>query len=290
MMTLAFFFLSLNIIVGRAAHDDIPPVGLSFWRWALAASILLPFSFAALRRQWRLVLANWKLFLTLSVLLILCGNTLVYVGLQGTTAINGGLIPVSRPVIILVLAFFIFRGSVSANQWSGIAVAMLGVLLVVSRGDVSVLAGLRFNVGDLWIVASSVGIASYQVFVAKMPREVDRLVLLQVTITLGVAILLPFYLWETATIRPVIPTWPAIGAVVFVAIFPSLLSVYMMNAGIAAVGPARAGIFNYLQPLFVAAIAVPLLGEAIRWYHPVALGLVAAGIAISSRKRVARIE
>ena len=65
---------------------------------------------------------------------------------------------------------------------------------------------------------------------------------------------------------------------------PSVLAMFSI-ATIAAVGPARAGIYNYLQPIFVAAIAIPVLGEAAYWYHPVALVLVAAGIVISSRRR-----
>ena len=75
------------------------------------------------------------------------------------------------------------------------------------------------------------------------------------------------------------------AAIVFVATLPSIGAVYLLNAGIAAVGPARMGIFNYLQPLFVAAIAIPFLGERLSWYHPIALALVARGIVISSRGR-----
>ena len=283
LLTLAFLFFALNIVVGRAAHTDIPPVGLSFWRWTIAALLFLPFSIGKTREQWHLVAANWKRLAGLSVVLILFGNTLVYVGLQSTTALNGGLIPVSRPVIILVLAWLLLRGTVTRNQWLGIVVALFGVLLVIARGDPQVFAGLSFNPGDAWIFASSIGIASYQVLVARIPKEIHPNVLLQSTITFGALLLLPVYVWETVAMRPVEPTLPAVAAILFVAIFPSIISVYLINHGIATVGPARVGIFNYLTPLFVAMIAIPVLGETMRWYHPVALALVAAGILISTR-------
>jgi drug/metabolite transporter (DMT)-like permease len=287
-MTLAFVFMSFNIIVGRAVAGDVPPVGLSFWRWTVASLLFLPFSIAAVRAQWRLMRDHWKILVLIAVVMVLLGNTLVYVGLQSTTALNGGLIPASRPAIILVLAWLIVRGTVKGHQWLGIAVALLGVLLVLTRGDPAVLGGLDFNRGDLWLVVSSVGIASYQVLIARAPRELDQKALLQSLITLGAVMLAPVYLWETLSGRPVTLDWPTAGAVAYVAVFPSIIAIYLINAGILALGPARASVYNYLQPLFVAIIAVPLLGEEVRWYHPVAFGLVVIGILISSRTRGGR--
>ena len=288
LLTLAFVFFSLNIVVGRAVHADVPPVGLSFWRWTVAAVLFLPFSIARLRAQWALVLASWRIIVLLSVLMMLLGNTLVYVGLQSSTALNGGLIPVSRPVIVLLLASMLFRGTVTPYQWVGIGVALIGVLLVITHGDPAVLQDLDVNRGDLWLVISSVGIASYQVVVARVPRELDRTALLQATMTLGAIMLLPVYLWETNADRSVDFNWPTIGAVLYVAVFPSIIAIHLVNTAIPAIGPARAGIFNYLQPLFVAAIAIPVLGENLDWYHLVALVLVAIGVIISSRPRKGR--
>ncbi len=277
--------MALNIVVGRAAHTDIPPLGLSFWRWVLASVIFMPFAWPRMREQWPLIRAHWKRLAVVAVVMIPLGNTLVYVGLQDTTALNGGLIPVARPAIIMVLAYFLFRGSVTRYQWIGICIAMIGVITVITRGDPLVLANLDFNRGDLWLIASSFGIACYQVSIGRVPKEFHSSVLLQVTMMMGVVMMLPIYLWETLTIRPVVLTWPVAGAVSFVAIFPSIVALSFINAGIKQVGPARMGIFNYLQPLLVAGIAVPVLGETLAWYHPVALVLVAGGIVVSSRRR-----
>ena len=288
LLTLAFVLLAFNIIVGRAVHEDVPPVGLSFWRWTVASLLFLPFSFGAVRRQWRLMVTHWKILALIAVVMVLFGNTLVYIGLQSTTALNGGLIGVWRPVIILVLAWLIFRGSVVWHQWLGIGISMIGVLLVLARGDPAVLGRLDLNRGDLWLVAASVGIASYQVFVARAPKELDQKALLQALITLGAVMVLPVYLWETASGRPVTLDVTTAGAVLYVAIFPSIIAIYLVNAGILALGPARASAYNYVQPLFVAILAVSLLGEEVRWYHPVAFVLVVVGILVSSRPRGGR--
>jgi drug/metabolite transporter (DMT)-like permease len=83
----------------------------------------------------------------------------------------------------------------------------------------------------------------------------------------------------------VVVTASALGAIVFCAVFPSICPVYLINVGIAALGPARMGIFNYLPPLFVAAIAIPVLGEELHGYHLAAFTLVALGIVTSVRGR-----
>ena len=284
-LTLAFLFMALNVIVGRAAHEEIAPFALSFWRWTLASALFAPFAIAKIREQRALIRRHWKALAVIALVMVPAGNNLIYVGLAESTALNGGLIAAARPAIILVIVAMIFRGPVGRAQWLGIAIALAGVVLVLTGGEPGALAGFAFNRGDLWLVAGSCGIAAYQVGVGRLPRAIHPTVLLQVTMVLGMAMMAPLYLWESAAIAPVVPTWPAIAAIVFVATLPSIGAVYLINAGIAAVGPARMGIFNYLQPLFVAAIAIPLLGERLAWYHPVALALVAGGIVISSRGR-----
>ena len=76
-----------------------------------------------------------------------------------------------------------------------------------------------------------------------------------------------------------------VSAILAVAIFPSILAIWCFNRGMAAIGPSRAGIFNYLQPLFVTVMAITLLGEAVETYHLIAFALVICGIVIASRGR-----
>lgn len=284
-LVLAFLLMALNIVVGRAAATEIPPLGLSFWRWLLASLLFLPFSLTRLSEQWPLIMANWKMLLLVSIVMVPLGNNLIYVGLQDTTALNGGLIPVARPVLILTLSWFLFRGTVTRYQWLGITIAMTGVITVITRGDPAILAQMAFNRGDLWLVGASIGIACYQTLIGRVTKELHPVVLLQVTMVLGTALMAPPYIMETLLDRPVMATAPAIGAIVFCAIFPSICAVYLINAGIAALGPARMGIFNYLPPLFVAAIAIPVLGEELHWYHLVAFAIVTLGIVTSVRGR-----
>jgi drug/metabolite transporter (DMT)-like permease len=284
-LTLAFLFMALNVIVGRAAHTEIPPLCLSFWRWLVASLLFLPFAWRHCRDQWPLICQNWPILVMVSIVMVPLGNNLIYVGLQDTTALNGGLIPVARPAIILLLSWFLFRGTVTHYQWIGIGIAVIGVVTVLTRGDPTILLEMDLNRGDLWLVGASIGIAFYQTLIGRVPRDLHPRVLLQVTMILSTFMMLPLYILETLAGRPVVATLPALGAIAFTAIFPAICAVYLINAGIAILGPARMSIFNYLPPLFVAAIAIPVLGEEPHWYHPVAFVLVTIGIVIAARRR-----
>lgn len=284
-LTLAMIFFATNVVIGRAVHAEIPPVGLSFWRWIAASLLLLPFGLPHVRRQWDLIVRHWKVFVGLSTAMILFGNTLIYIGLNFTIALNAGIVPVARPMIIVALSWVIFRTAVTGGQVLGIAIAMVGVLAIVVRGDLSALASLEFSTGDMIVFAGNIGIAFYQVLFPLAPKELHPIALLQITFVLGSLLLVPFYILETVFIAPVTPTLVAVSAILTVAIFPSILAIWCFNRGMTLIGPSRAGIFNYLQPLFVAVLAITLLGEAVERYHLIAFVLVICGIIVASRGR-----
>lgn len=283
LVTVSMFFFASNVIIGRAVHLDIPPLGLSNWRWIAASILFLPLGLGPVRRQWQLIVANWKRLLLMSVAMVVFGNTLVYVGLQYTTALNGGIMPVSRPVVILSLTWLMLGTAITRGQVAGVAIAMLGVLTIVLRGDLSALAELRFNSGDLLLFAANVGISVYQVLLSMAPRELHPNALLQVIMTMGAVMLLPFYALETVFIRPVEFTAVSVSSILAVAIFPSIIAISLINRGIVALGPGRVGIMNYLSPVFIAIMAIWLLGETPHLYHGVAISLVIVGILVANR-------
>ena len=52
-------FWAGNFVLARALHMEITPIALSFWRWAIALLILLPFVYSGLWQQRRLLLRHW---------------------------------------------------------------------------------------------------------------------------------------------------------------------------------------------------------------------------------------
>ena len=74
------------------------------------------------------------------------------------------------------------------------------------------------------------------------------------------------------------------SAILAVAIFPSMLAIWIVNRGIMAIGPSRASVFNYLTPVCIAILAISFLGEILEVYHAIGFVSVVAGIVIATRK------
>lgn len=282
LLILSAIFFSTNIVIGRAVHDDVPPVALSMWRWIVASLLFLPIGFGAVRRQWRQVLANWKPLLGMAVGGMLFGNAVLYMGLQYTTALNAGIVALSRPVLIVLLSWIFLRTPATGRQMAGIAVSMAGVIAIIVHGDPGRIATLQFNAGDLLVLVAGVGVAVYSVLLPAASRGLHPNVTVQIPMVLAILVLLPAYGVEIAYFRTIEFNPVTVAAVLAVAIFPSILAIWCLNRGVVAVGPSRSGVFSYLTPVCITIMAISFLGEALEFYHLAGVALVIAGIVIAT--------
>lgn len=285
LLTLPPLFWAGNALVGRAIVGQIAPFELAFWRWLLAFALLLPFTFRDVLAHRRLFLQNWKVVVLMGLFSVAAYNTLLYMAVQTTTAINATLVGASMPLMILMLGAVWLREAIRPAQGLGIAVSIAGVLTVVTRGDPAHLLNLTFTPGDGLMVLASLSWAVYSVMLRRYPLPVAGTTLLVVLIAVGLVAIIPFYVWQIVH-APVLVAGPAVfGAIAYTAVFASLLAYYFWNRGIAVVGAGTAGQYTYLIPLFTAALAVALLGEAFEWHHAVGGMLIFAGLGLATRRR-----
>jgi drug/metabolite transporter (DMT)-like permease len=285
LLTLCALFWAGNSVVGRALHELVPPVTLAFWRWSIALLLLLPWVAGPLRRQWRAIVSNWRVMLLLSLLGVATYNTLNYTALQTTTATNSALINSVCTVLIIVVNFVLFRVHASAWQWAGVALSLAGTLVIVSRGDPAVLAGLELVRGDVLLMVLALFWALYTACLRWRPRELDALGFLGGTIVIGLLILAPLYIWEALNAPPVTLSPGVIAGVAYAGIFPSVLAYLFWNRGVAEVGANRAGQFLHLIPVFGTALAAVFLGETLKLFHLAGAVLIFAGIYLAAPRR-----
>lgn len=287
LLTLCVSFWSGNFIVARAVTDSMPPMALSFWRWAVASLILLPFAIGPMWRNWPLLRANLGRMLVLAALGVTAFNTLVYVGLQDTTAINGLLLQSTMPLMIIALGRFIYRHPVSVMEAGSVMLSLCGVTLILGRGDPVQLLHGDWTGGDLWILAAVLVWALYSLFLRWRPQGLEALAFLGFTLLSGTVMILPLWLGELyAGTYPVLNV-SSVSAVAYVALFPSVLSYLFWNRGVEAVGANTAGHFIHLNPVFGSLLAIVLLDEHFSWYHAVGGGVVALAIGMVALARKA---
>jgi len=256
---------------------------LAFARHFVALAVLIPFGWSTMRRDikryWE---CRWQL-VAVSLTGMVAFNLLVYSGLHSTTASNAQLLNSTIPVLIVLLSGLLVGQRLGATQVFGLALACAGVLTIVLHGDVARLVALEFSHGDLVVFGAMVSFALFSVLLRCLPADVDRLGLLGAQLAVAVAILLPALLWEYV-IGGVRPTWnaAALGAVLYVGIAASLVANLLYMIGIARVGPARAGMFIHLVPLYGAIISTAFLGERLHLHHALGMAAIMAGLACSN--------
>lgn len=288
LMAVAPLMWAGNAVVGRLVREQISPLTFNLLRWILAGAILMLLAGWVVRSGSGLW-AHWRRFAVLGLLGMGCYNSLQYLALQTSNPINVTLVASSSPLWMLAVGALFFGARVGRAQMVGAALSMAGVGVVLSRGDWTQLLALRLVVGDLYMLLATALWAVYSwLLVRREEPDAIRLdwagfVLAQVVFGLGWSALFAGAEWAL-TDAYIHWGWPLVAALVFVAVGPSVLAYRCWNIGIQRAGPAMAGFFSNLTPLFAALIWAVWTGETPQPYHALAFLLIAGGIVASSRR------
>jgi drug/metabolite transporter (DMT)-like permease len=276
-----------NAIVGRLVRDAVPPMTLNLIRWSIALAVLVPLGRAALRHGSG-VLANWRRYAMLGLLGVGLYNSLQYLALQSSTPINVTLVASGVPVWMLLVGRLFYGIPVKRKQVVGALLSILGVLVVLCRGDIHQLLGLRLVAGDLYMILATIAWSFYS-WMLMQQKDVpglraDWAAFLLAQVGYGV-------LWSAGlaggewALREVHIdwSWSLVAALLYVAIGPAILAMRCWGAGVQRAGPSIGAFFINLTPLFTALLSSSFLGEAPHLYHVLAFAMIVGGIAVSAR-------
>lgn len=277
-------FIATNILVARLGAETLPSAAFTFWRWLLAAALVAPFVAAELWRKRAAFRREWRDILLLGAIGMGVSSAFVYVGAKTTTAMNIGLIYTMSPVLIVILSVALFGERLSAPRWVGIGLAFVGVVVIIAKGDPAILAGLRFVAGDLWIVGAAIGWAIYSISLKRRSSEFGTLARFCVLALGGTLALLPFVIAENLAGRVMPTDLRSLGVVALAAIPAGILAYGTYAIVIGRLGPSRAGIILYLNPLYAAFYGWALLGETMQWYHLAGALLLLGGVFLATRR------
>jgi drug/metabolite transporter (DMT)-like permease len=283
LLALAGLCWSGNHVIGRAIAGHVPPVSLSALRWMLPCVIAGLLARKHLVRDWPAIKAHWKPMLVLGLSGGAVFSALQYVGLQYTTAVNVSVLNSLGPVFILAAVAIMFGETLRPVQLGGIAISLAGVLFIVTRGDLAMLAELSFNYGDLIILFNMAVWGVYSAFLRLRPT-IHWTSFMFAFALIGALGTLPFAIHEHLQGIRFQPTLTTFLAIAYVSIFPSLVSYVSWNKGVELIGPNRAGALLHLIPLYSAILAGIFLGERLGSFHVIGFGLILSGVTLAARK------
>lgn len=272
-----------NVVLARGVSGEIPPVLLAQIRWLGAGLLLTPFALSYLRRDWPTIRKNLPMMLLLSFTGVTVYNTLAYLGLQDTTALNGLLLQSASPLIIGFWSLVLFRDSMTRFQLIGTITSLIGVLIILTGGQLEILLSLDFSTGDIVFFSAVLFYGFYSAVLRKKP-VMHWVSFLWATIMFGSLMLLPAFFAELQSGKTVQLSSSSFAAFAYVIIFASLVAYMCFNRGVELIGANRAGPFFHLMPLFGSVMAIIFLGETPEIFHGAGYGLIIMGVLLAQRK------
>lgn len=272
-----------NFIVARSLNQTIEPATLSLLRWSVAFLGLLPLAGRAAWRERSAIRQSLPAMIPMALLGVTTFNALLYTAARTSSALNLSLIATSTPIFIMVLARVFLGEALTARKVLGLCLALSGVLLLITGGDISRIPRLEFAVGDLWMSLAAMLFAAYTILVRRFSGGLSPFVFLLILFGVGIVFLIPWAGWELVAIGHPRIRMATAGAILYVGLGASLAAYALWNKAVATIGPSLSGLIYYSLPLFSGGVAYLFLGEPMSWLHLASAVGILGGIIVATR-------
>ena len=281
---LAYLLISTNVllwavgvIIGKGVYEEIPLIGLNFWRWVIAVVFLAPFVWKDIIQNIEIIKKHWRVYFAQGTFMV-GGGTLLYTALYFTTAINVALVNTTQPAATALLTWIILKDRLRNIQYIGIVSAIFGVFFMIAKADIATISNLNFNIGDFIVILAICSYSMYAINLRRLPADLKTFPTLFIILLFGSLPLLPFYIGETIIVKPFPFTPISVFWASILAIIISIGSLALWNTGNRVLGPQRAAVFVCLMPVFGSILAITFLGEELFFYHLIGTFFICVGI------------
>ena len=263
-------------VIKALLDDGVPAGDIAIVRYAIAAP-----GFALI--LWRagglpgLTRGDAARVVAAGILIVVGYHVSLNIGTQDTTAGIAALVVALAPAMTLVLALALGLDRVRLRHVAGLAVAFVGVVVVVAFGTGSELSFENAK-GPLIVLGAPLAFALYNVILKPLLGRYDLLALTAATSLVGIVGLTP--LVRGSTVETVGETSATDAALLlYLGVMATLLGYILWNVGLRGIGPTRAVAYTYaISPLAVVIGAVTL-GETVTPWLVLGGALVVGGIA-----------
>ncbi len=275
----------------KLALADLPPTLLTALRAVIASSFLVALLLRAGPDAVRAPAPDTvRAFVVLGIAGVVLSMHIAYWGIYTTTAANAAILQAASPIMITLGARLYLGERLRRMQQAGVAVSMLGVLVVVTEGNLAELAPSEWRLGDFLTLLGLIAWTVYTVYGKRLIATVPPALATTGAYVCGTLVIVPLALLTLPVMpRPRLASPIAWLVLVYHAVLGAIAHLWWY-AAVERVGPTRAAIFMNLTPLVGMGLAVLLLGEPIGPRQVAGVLLVLGGVALTTRvSRVTRI-
>jgi len=276
--------MASNLIVARGGVEYVPPISLAFWRWTLVFIILSIFNFYFLKDKLREIKKEFfKLFFLGAMGCGVCGAFPFLAG-KTTTIVNMGIIYTSSPIFIILISSLFFREKINYLKIIGLISCLVGVFIIIIKGDISFLINLKFTMGDLWMLGAAVGWALYSIYLFYWKSDLAVFPRFTLIAFFGALSLLPFYILEENFFLKTNFDNNFLFWVSFAAISPGIIAFSLYTLTQKYLGASTTGFTLYLFTVYGAFYGIFLFQEKLELFHYIGTILVFIGIFLVKKK------
>ena len=276
--------MASNLVVARGGIEYVPPISLSFWRWFLVFFILLLFNFFYLKKNYSKIKKEFKkLFFLGSMGCGVC-SIFPYIAGETTTIVNMGIIYTSSPIFIILISNFFFKEKINNFILFGLISCLMGVLVIITKGNFAFLINLKFTSGDLWMLGASIGWALYSVYLFRWKSSLSVFPRFTMISFFGALSIFPFYLieqnlFQATNFDSYFYIW-----IIFAAISPGIIAFSLYTITQKHLGASTTGFTLYLFTVYGAFYGIIFFGEKLEYFHFIGALLVFMGIYFVKKK------
>ena len=276
--------MASNLIVARGGVEYVPPISLAFWRWLLVFLILLPFTFSSLRKNFDFIKKEYKqIFFIGAMGCGVCGAFPFLAG-QTTTITNMGIIYTSSPIFIILISSLFFKEKINFLKIVGLISCLVGVFIIIIKGNLTLLLNLKFNIGDLWMLAAAIGWALYSIYLYYWKTNLEIFQRFTLIAFFGAVSLFPFYIMEEVYFARTVFDLHFFYWVIFAAISPGIIAFTLYTVAQKKLGASITGFTLYIFTVYGAIYGIFLFNEQLENYHYIGTILVFIGVYIVKKK------
>ena len=276
-------FMATNLIIARGAVEHVPPISLAFWRWLTVFIILFPIFYNEIFKNKKYINKEfWKLFFLGSMGCGVCGAFPFIAGMS-TTMANMGIIYTSSPIFIIILSVMFFKDKINSSRIAGLLLCLIGVLAIISKGELELLINFKFTSGDLWMVGAAIGWAIYSIYLLNWKSSFSLMARFTLIAFFGALSLFPFYILEeifyfNTTFNNNFLFW-----VIFAAVSPGIIAFTLYTRVQKYVGASLAGFTLYIFSIYSAVYGIILFDEVLSGFHYFGAAFVFAGVYLARK-------
>lgn len=255
---LAMAFWATNFAFSPVVLDAVGAIQLTGSRWFIAIIVLIPLALMTEKVTRAVIVGEWKIHVVQALLGYVGYTLLLYYALGVTSPVTASVLVALNPATIAIAARFILHENMSVNTIVGIAISIVGALVVVFGGGIA--GGFAFSYGDVLLLIATVLWTAYSLLAPRVNTPPITATAVQATISaiIMVPIMALDIAWgNTAWFTMDGSDW--LG-VLWIGLIPSAGAYFLWNISSDWIGPTRTGAFLNIIPVFTALFVVAFGG------------------------------